>query len=365
MIISAFTKFRTSKPTQIPGLCFRTFNTSPQNNFHVAVLGASGGIGQPLGMLLKVNRLISKLTLYDLQHTMGVAADLSHIETPAKVKGFVGKDKLCEAIECANIVVIPAGLPRKPGMTRDDLFNKNASVVRDLVACVADTAPKALIGIITNPINAVIPIACEVLKKKCKLDPRRVFGITTLDIVRANTFVASLSGVSPLEVNVPVIGGHSPETIIPVFSRATPGVKVSEDKVKTLTKRIKEAGTEVVKAKAGTGSATLSMAYAAARFTNSLLRGLAGEKNVVESSYVQSDVVCDISYFATPLVLGKNGIEKNLGVGKLNKFEEDLVRKALPVLKKNIATGCKSESRYWFRHTFNGLRCRKIYKFPS
>lgn len=83
------------------------------------------------------------------------------------------------------------------------------------------------------------------------------------------------------------------------------------------------------------------MAYAAARFTNSLLRGLAGEKNVVESSYVQSDVVCDISYFATPLVLGKNGIEKNLGVGKLNKFEEDLVRKALPVLKKNIATGIK------------------------
>lgn len=77
------------------------------------------------------------------------------------------------------------------------------------------------------------------------MDPRRVFGITTLDIVRANTFVASLSGVSPLEVNVPVIGGHSPETIIPVFSRATPGVKVSEDKVKTLTKRIKEAGTEV------------------------------------------------------------------------------------------------------------------------
>lgn len=69
----------------------------------------------------------------------------------------------------ADVVVIPAGVPRKPGMTRDDLFNTNASIVRDLAACVAVAAPKAIIAIITNPVNSMVPIASEVLKKVSRL----------------------------------------------------------------------------------------------------------------------------------------------------------------------------------------------------
>jgi Malate/lactate dehydrogenases len=88
------------------------------------------------------------------------------------------------------VVIIPAGVPRKPGMTRDDLFNTNASIVRDIIKAVAEVAPKALIGIISNPVNSTVPIAAEVLKKAGVFDPRRLFGVTTLDIVRANTFVA-------------------------------------------------------------------------------------------------------------------------------------------------------------------------------
>lgn len=64
----------------------------------------------------------------------------------------------------ADVVVIPAGVPRKPGMTRDDLFNVNASIVRDLAACIAKNAPKAIVAIITNPVNSMVPIASEVLK---------------------------------------------------------------------------------------------------------------------------------------------------------------------------------------------------------
>lgn len=88
------------------------------------------------------------------------------------------------------MVIIPAGVPRKPGMTRDDLFNTNASIVRDLVQAIAEVSPKALIAIISNPVNSTVPIACEVLKKAGVLDPKRVFGVTTLDIVRANAFIA-------------------------------------------------------------------------------------------------------------------------------------------------------------------------------
>jgi malate dehydrogenase len=79
------------------------------------VLGASGGIGQPLSLLLKLSPLISDLSLYDIQHTKGVGADLSHIETRAKVKAFVGKDELGNALQGIDVVVIPAGVPRKPG----------------------------------------------------------------------------------------------------------------------------------------------------------------------------------------------------------------------------------------------------------
>jgi malate dehydrogenase len=328
---------RLVRPTLVSA---RNFSTSKQNNYKVAVCGASGGIGQPLSLLLKINPLVSQLSLYDLVHTPGVAADLSHIETIAKVKGFNGPENLKEALKDADVIIIPAGVPRKPGMTRDDLFNTNAGIVKALAECAAEVAPKALIGIITNPVNSAVPIACEVLKKAGKLDPRRVFGISTLDIVRANTFIAEAKGLNPKDVNVPVIGGHSGVTIIPLISRATPSVSFPNDQLTALTTRIQEAGTEVVKAKAGAGSATLSMAYAGARFANSLLRGLKGESNVIEASYVISDVT-EASYFSTPIVLGKNGIEKNLGLGKLNDFEQDLLKKALPELKKNIEAGIK------------------------
>lgn len=223
-------------------------------------------------------------------------------------------------------------------MTRDDLFNTNAGIVRDLAAAAAEVAPKALIGIITNPVNSAVPIACEVLKKAGKLDPKRVFGISTLDIVRANTFIAEAKGLNPRDVSVPVIGGHSGVTIIPLISRATPSVSFPADQLQALTTRIQEAGTEVVKAKAGAGSATLSMAYAGARFANSLLRGLKGESNVVEPAYVISDVT-EAAYFSTPLVLGKNGLEKNLGLGQLSDYEQELLKKAIPELKKNIQAG--------------------------
>ena len=89
----------------------------------VAVLGAAGGIGQPLSLLLKINSLVSELSLFDIVNTPGVAADLSHINSNAVVKGYKGDDQLEEALTGAKIVVIPAGVPRKPGMTRDDLFN--------------------------------------------------------------------------------------------------------------------------------------------------------------------------------------------------------------------------------------------------
>jgi len=316
----------------------RSLSTSSSNNTAVAVMGASGGIGQPLSLLLKLNPAVTKLALYDIVHTPGVAADLSHCETKAVTTGFVGADQLEASLVGAEIVVIPAGVPRKPGMTRDDLFNTNASIVANLAQAAAKVCPKAMIAIISNPVNSTVPIASEIFKKAGVYDPNRIFGVTTLDIVRANAFIAEKKGLDPADVNCPVIGGHAGVTIMPLISQCTPSVSFPADELKALTERIQDAGTEVVKAKAGAGSATLSMAYAAARFTDSLIKGMKGQEGVVECAYVASTVT-ECTYFSTPLVLGPNGVEKNLGLGNLSAFEEEVLKAGMAELKGSIKKG--------------------------
>lgn len=182
----------------------------------------------------------------------------------------------------------------------------NASIVRDLAAAVARVAPKAHLLIISNPVNSTVPIVAETLKKAGVFDERRLFGVTTLDVVRAARFLASVSGVKPSETPVTVVGGHSGPTIVPLLSQAKHGKSVTGEVYDKLVNRIQFGGDEVVKAKDGAGSATLSMAYAGAKFTNSLLRGLSGEKGVVVPTFVKSPLFADkgVEYFSSNVELG-------------------------------------------------------------
>merc|ERR1711993_212010 len=100
--------------------------------------------------------------------------------------------------------------------------------------------------------------------------------------------ISELKGLDPQDVNCPVVGGHAGITIMPLISQCTPAVEFPPDQLKALTERIQDAGTEVVKAKAGAGSATLSMAFAAARFTDNILQAQAGAE-VTEYAYIKSD----------------------------------------------------------------------------
>ncbi|MBU9846618.1 malate dehydrogenase [Rahnella ecdela] len=304
----------------------------------VAVLGAAGGIGQALALLLKTQLPSgSELSLYDIAPvTPGVAVDLSHIPTAVKIKGFCGEDAK-PALVGADIVLISAGVARKPGMDRSDLFNVNAGIVRNLIQQVASTCPKACIGIITNPVNTTVAIAAEVLKNAGVYDKNKLFGVTTLDTIRSNTFVAELKGKQPEDIEVPVIGGHSGVTILPLLSQLS-GITFSDSETEALTKRIQNAGTEVVEAKAGGGSATLSMGQAAARFGLSLVRALQGESNVVECAYVEGNGE-HARFFAQPVLLGKEGISELISIGKLSTFEQQSLDSMLDILRKDIELG--------------------------
>jgi len=322
----------------------------------VCVLGAAGGIGQPLALLLKANPLVTALGLFDIVNTPGVAADLSHISTPSKVEGFLPPDDgLKKTLTGADVVVIPAGVPRKPGMTRDDLFKINAGIVRDLATGIATTAPKAFVLVISNPVNSTVPIFAEVFKKHGVFDPKRLFGVTTLDVVRASTFVAEVIGDLSLapKVTVPVVGGHSGVTIIPLLSQSSHPLPAnfSEEQLKTLTTRVQFGGDEVVKAKDGAGSATLSMAYAGAEFASAVIKAFKGEKGIVLPSYVnlaadktggeqiQKEIGQDLEYFSAPVELGSEGVVAIKSLGKLNDFEVELVKAALPELRTSIEKG--------------------------
>ena len=304
----------------------------------VTVLGAAGGIGQALALLLKTTLPAgSELSLYDIAPvTPGVAADLSHIPTPVSVVGFGGEDPTA-ALEGADIVLISAGVARKPGMDRADLFNVNAGIVKNLIEKVAVTCPKACIGIITNPVNTTVAIAAEVLKKAGVYDKNKLFGITTLDVIRGETFIAAAKGLDLATIKVPVIGGHSGVTILPLLSQVE-GATFTEEEVAQMTHRIQNAGTEVVEAKAGGGSATLSMGQAACRFALSLVKALSGEKDVVECTYVDGGSE-HAPFFAQPVLLGKNGVEKVLPYGKLSAFEQNAMDSMLDTLKGDIQIG--------------------------
>lgn len=305
----------------------------------VAVLGAAGGIGQPLSLLIKQSPLVSHLSLYDVVNTPGVAADLSHCDTPAKVTSTVGMDKAAEALKGMDVVVIPAGVPRKPGMTRDDLFNTNANIVKTLAEACGKTCPEACFLIISNPVNSTVPIFAETLKGMGVYDKNKLFGVTTLDVVRAITFVAENQGKDVASTKVDVIGGHAGTTILPLLSQVE-GANFSEDDVAALTHRIQFGGDEVVKAKDGAGSATLSMAYAGARFTFKLLEALDGQTGVTECTFVESDVT-DAPYFSSPVTLGKNGVDTIHGYGSLSSFEKDNFDKMLPDLVAQAEKGAK------------------------
>lgn len=329
----------------------------------VTVCGAAGGIGQPLSLLLKLNSKVSELSLFDVVNVPGVGADLSHICSNSSTESFLPSSKedktaLASSLKGSDLVIIPAGVPRKPGMTRDDLFNINASIVQGLAQGIAETCPDAFVLIISNPVNSTVPIVAETFKKAGVFNPRKLFGVTTLDIVRSNTFISQLfpKETKPTDFNINVIGGHSGETIVPLYSLGNSKQyfdKLSEDEKAKLIHRVQFGGDEVVQAKNGAGSATLSMAYAGYKLAESILESFE-KPGIVECTFLNLDdsikgaaqakkLVNNLDFFSLPVALSKNGIEevKYDVLEKISVEEKKLLSVAIEQLAKNIEKGAK------------------------
>ncbi|AQZ09320.1 MDH2 (YOL126C) [Zygosaccharomyces parabailii] len=350
---------------------------SVNEDIKITVVGAAGGIGQSLSLLLKTqlasllpSHRHAHLALYDVNAdaVRGVTADLSHIDTGVSVSGYEG-DGIGGALEHADVVLIPAGVPRKPGMTREDLLAINAKIIKSLGASIAKYCDlsKVFVLLISNPINSLVPVLVKELEAHAPGLPveRRVFGITRLDAVRASTFLheATVRAGSTPKSNtlpyVPVIGGHSGETIVPLFSLVPGASDLSKDTLKELVHRVQYGGDEVVKAKNGAGSATLSMAHAAYKVVESFIPLLTGSVPSIEGTFYVAlqdskgqpinasaqkllSHINGLPYFAAPLRVTSAGVDEvDAGIiERMSVFErERLLAPCLGKLQGNISTG--------------------------
>merc|ERR1711916_18063 len=222
------------------------------------------------------NPNVSELCVYDLTLAMvpaaGVAADLSHLNKKVKVSAYAfdkddkAIDKAGECLTGCHLVLVPAGVPRKPGQDRKDLLNINAGIAKNIVEACAKFCPDAVVALIVNPVNSVVPAMTELWDKK-----------------------------------------------------------------------VQDAGTVVVAAKNGKGSATLSMAYAGAQLGAAVLAGLNGEERT-ECAYVKSSVT-ELPYFASKVTFGKEGVKTVHSIGQLSSWEETRLKELLPTLKEEIDAG--------------------------
>jgi malate dehydrogenase len=183
-------------------------------------------------------------------------------------------------------------------------------------------------------VNSTVPIVAEVFKSKGVYNPKRLFGVTTLDVVRASRFISQVKKTDPTNEGVPVVGGHSGVTIVPLLSQSN-HPNIDGQARDELVNRIQFGGDEVVKAKDGAGSATLSMAFAGARFAESLLKAAQGVKGVIEPTFVDSPLYKDqgVDFFASRVELGPNGVEKIYEVGKVSPYEEKLLEASISDLQ--------------------------------
>ncbi|KAK9890925.1 hypothetical protein WA026_012266 [Henosepilachna vigintioctopunctata] len=306
----------------------------------VTLLGGMGNTGQHLAMLLKQSPLIDELCIYDVRSCRGFVHELNHIDTRCRVSGHCGKCHLGKALQNSRIVVMLMSNTRGNIQNYSSQFDQNAPLVQTITEFIGHCCPKALIAVGTSPINSMVPLVSEIMKRKGAYSPNNIFGVTTINSVRSNTLVAAALGIDAECVIVPVVGGHTETTMVPVLSHAKPCSEFTTETVEKITRKVRYGTINVAKVKTNSAD-SLAGAFAFARFVISLVKGLRGYKGIMECAYVRSKVHPQLKYVANPVLLGPAGVMRNLGIPKLNDYENCLFDNAIPILISDIQRGEK------------------------
>jgi len=309
----------------------------------ISLIGG-GQIGGVLAQLIS-QRQLGDVVLFDIVEDMPQGKTLDIAEA-ARIEGFDGKVEGTndyKDIAGSDLVIVTAGLPRKPGMSRDDLLTTNSKIMKSVAEAVRDNAPEAICIIISNPLDAMVTL----FKKVTGFPTNRVFGQAgILDSSRFSTFIAWELGVSVKDVNAMVLGGHG-DTMVPIIRHSNVnGIPVMElldrkygdaakakEVMDAMVTRTKKAGGEVV-GLLKTGSAFYSPAAAAISMAEAIIYD---EKRVLPvCAYLDGEFGIDGYYVGVPAVLGTAGVEKVIEFS-LDETEQAALDHSINAVKTLVA----------------------------
>lgn len=298
----------------------------------VTVIGA-GNVGATCADNIASHELADEVILIDIKENFAEGKALDMWETApinyydSRIKGYTND---YEPTKDSEVVVITSGLPRKPGMTRDDLIATNAGIVKSVTENVIKYSPNAKIIVVSNPLDVMT--YCAYLTANS--DPSKVFGMAgILDTGRYRAFLASELEVSPKEIQAMLLGGHG-DTMVPLPRYTTvSGIPVTEliaeDRINAIIERTKKGGGEIVNL-LGT-SAWYAPGAAAAQMVEAIVRN---QRRVLPvCAWLQGEYGLKDLYLGVPVILGKAGIEKIIEL-KLNDEEMGLLKTSADHVKE-------------------------------
>ncbi len=301
----------------------------------VTIVGA-GNVGHSAAQWIVSHRL-ADVVLVDVIEGMpqGKALDLSEA---APIEGFdlriTGTNGYDETAD-SDVAVIVAGVARKPGMSREDLLNVNAGIVKGVTEEVARRSPHAHLIVVTNPLDAMVYLAHRV----SGFPPERVMGQSgALDSTRFRTFIAQAAGVSVQDVSAMVIGAHSDTHMVPLASLATVGgiplrLLLPRDRIAQIVERTRRGGAEIVSL-LKTGSAFFAPGAAITQMVEAIL--LDRKRVLPASAYLSGQYGVRDLYVGVPVVLGAGGVERILEV-PLEGDERRAFEAAVQNIRENVA----------------------------
>ncbi|XP_038213546.1 malate dehydrogenase-like [Zerene cesonia] len=308
-------------------------------NYQVTIVGGASDVGQTIGLLLRTHPNIRKLVVHDtLDKTSGVVLDLSHVPVHSALQGYTGEDTLDNALKNTDVVIAASASPMKHGITDKEKFNRNAEFIRRLSLKIAKLRPMPFVGITTEPLNTLVPMASELLRNHGDYNPKKLFGITAVDAMRAQALYASENNLNPEECIVPVIGGHSEKTLLPLISQSKPECEMDEKKVRDFVNKVRKVGEFSTNARKG-WSPTLSIAYGAMLFTQGVLDALDGRLAKVNALVENNDF--GTSFFSGLVNIDQNGFCEMKRYTNITQLECNLLEQSIIELRKDVTMGKK------------------------
>lgn len=299
----------------------------------IAVLGA-GNVGATTALMLAQKRL-GEVVMLDIIEGMpqGKALDMAEASPVGDFEGWVHGTDSYQDLKGAGLVIITAGLPRKPGMTRMDLLTKNAEIVGTAVKETVRVAPDAMIVMVTNPLDVMTYVAWKV----SGFPKHRVVGMAgVLDSTRFRYFVADALGVSVADVQTMVLGGHGDSMVpLPRYTTAS-GIPITQllpkESIDKMVDRTRKGGTEIVNL-LKTGSAYYAPAASVSLMAEAIL--LDRKRILPASALLDGQYGLKGVFMGVPVILGRNGVEKIVEL-ELTPEEKDALQTSARDVKEGI-----------------------------